>query len=168
MAKVMIILGSQSDQDKAAPCMETLRMLEAPFTAAVCSAHRTPDKLEEMVKAAEKAGVEVFICMAGLAAHLAGAVAARTTRPVIGVPLTGSSLGGMDALLSTVQMPSGYPVATMALDKAGATNAAWLAAEMLALADSGLAGRISAARKRASDAVAQSAMLTEAELEALD
>lgn len=119
----------------------------------VSSAHRTPERTEALVAQEEAAGARVFICAAGMAAHLAGSVAARTLRPVIGIPVTGSALGGMDALLSTVQMPPGFPVATMALDKAGARNAAWLAAQILALEDAALADRLAAARRKMREAV---------------
>jgi len=112
----------------------------------VSSAHRTPERTARLVEEYEADGCQVFICAAGLAAHLAGAVAAKTTRPVLGVPLSASALGGMDALLATVQMPPGFPVGTLALDKVGAKNAAWLAAQILALQDPELAGKIRAAR----------------------
>ena len=109
--------------------------------------HRTPKRTEALVDELEKQGCQVFICAAGMAAHLAGTVAARTCKPVIGIPLAASPLGGMDALLATVQMPPGFPVATVALDKAGARNAAWLAAQILALNDPALAERITKGRE---------------------
>ncbi|MDR0466410.1 MAG: 5-(carboxyamino)imidazole ribonucleotide mutase [Deltaproteobacteria bacterium] len=145
--KVAIFIGSISDEALAAPCAETLRKLEVPFSFTVSSAHRTPERTQALVSELEKQGCQVFICAAGMAAHLAGAVAARTCRPVIGIPLAASPLGGMDALLATVQMPPGYPVATVALDKAGARNAAWLAAQILALNDPLLAERIKKGRE---------------------
>lgn len=153
MAHVVIIMGSQSDEPTIAPCADILRELGVPFVMTVSSAHRTPERTEALVAREEAAGARVFICAAGMAAHLAGAVAARTLRPVIGIPVTGSSLGGMDALLSTVQMPPGFPVATVALDKAGARNAAWLAAQILALEDAALADRLAAARAKMREAV---------------
>ncbi len=153
MAHVVIIMGSQSDEPTIAPCAEILRELGVPFVMTVSSAHRTPERTEALVAQEEAAGARVFICAAGMAAHLAGSVAARTLRPVIGIPVTGSALGGMDALLSTVQMPPGFPVATVALDKAGARNAAWLAAQILALEDAGLADRLAAARRKMREAV---------------
>ncbi len=153
MAHVVIIMGSQSDEPTIAPCAEILRELGVPFVMTVSSAHRTPERTEALVAQEEAAGARVFICAAGMAAHLAGSVAARTLRPVIGIPVTGSALGGMDALLSTVQMPPGFPVATMALDKAGARNAAWLAAQILALEDAALADRLAAARRKMREAV---------------
>jgi len=145
--KVAIFLGSISDEALAAPCAEMLRKLEIPFRFTVSSAHRTPERTESLVDELEKQGCQVFICAAGMAAHLAGAVAARTCKPVIGIPLAASPLGGMDALLATVQMPPGFPVATVALDKAGARNAAWLAAQILALHDPALAERIKKGRR---------------------
>ena len=153
MAHVVIIMGSQSDEPTIAPCAEILRELGVPFVMTVSSAHRTPERTEALVAQEEAAGARVFICAAGMAAHLAGSVAARTLRPVIGIPVTGSALGGMDALLSTVQMPPGFPVATMALDKAGARTAAWLAAQILALEDAALADRLAAARRKMREAV---------------
>jgi len=140
--KVAIFIGSISDEALMTPCAEVLRKLEIPFRFTVSSAHRTPQRTETLVDDLEKQGCQVFICAAGMAAHLAGAVAARTCKPVIGVPLAASPLGGMDALLATVQMPPGFPVATVALDKAGARNAAWMAAQILALCDPTLSERI--------------------------
>ena len=146
-SKVAIFIGSISDEALAAPCAEMLRKLEIPFRFTVSSAHRTPERTEALVRDLEEEGCQVFICAAGMAAHLAGAVAARTCKPVIGIPLAASPLGGMDALLATVQMPAGFPVATVALDKAGARNAAWLAAQILALNDPCLAERIKQGRQ---------------------
>lgn len=141
--KVLIVMGSDSDL----PVMEkTGKMLEEfniPFHMTVSSAHRTPDRTLKLVKNAEKTGVEVIIAGAGAAAHLAGVIASHTILPVIGVPIDSSPLEGIDALYSTVQMPPGIPVATMAVGKAGAKNAAIFAAQILALKDS----RISAALK---------------------
>ncbi len=146
MPKVAIFIGSISDEETIKPCTDVLRSLGISFRFTVSSAHRTPERTERLVEELEGSGTQVFICAAGMAAHLAGAVAARTTKPVIGIPVTASALGGMDALLATVQMPPGFPVATVALDKAGARNAAWLAAQMLALTDPDLAKRIADAR----------------------
>lgn len=142
MTKVAVFMGSASDENLMKPCAEILDSLGIPYLFTVSSAHRTPERTEALVSRLEAEGCQVFICAAGMAAHLAGAVAARTTRPVLGVPLAASPLGGMDALLATVQMPPGFPVGTLALDKAGARNAAWLAAQILALSDSGLAKRL--------------------------
>ena len=155
MAHVVILMGSQSDEPVIAPCVDVLRELGVPFTLTVSSAHRTPERTEAIVAEEERAGAAVFICAAGMAAHLAGAVAARTLKPVIGIPVSGSALAGMDALLSTVQMPPGFPVATVALDKAGARNAAWLAAQILALTDATLAERLAQARRKMREAVAK-------------
>ena len=146
-SKVAIFIGSISDEALTAPCAETLRKLEIPFHFTVSSAHRTPERTEALVNELEEQGCQVFICAAGMAAHLAGAVAARTCKPVIGIPLAASPLGGMDALLATVQMPPGFPVATVAIDKAGARNAAWLAAQILGLNDPALAARIKKGRE---------------------
>lgn len=148
MAQVVILMGSQSDEDKVSPCVEVLKSLGISCVITVSSAHRTPERTEMLVSEYEAAGTQVFICAAGMAAHLAGAVAARTTRPVIGIPVSSVALGGMDALLATVQMPPGFPVATVALDKAGARNAAWLAAQILALSDAGLSQKIADARAK--------------------
>lgn len=146
--RVAIFIGSISDEEKMRPCSKVLDSLGIDHRFTVTSAHRTMERTERLIRECEAAGCQVFICAAGLAAHLAGAVAARTIKPVIGVPLSsaGSALGGLDAMLSTVQMPPGYPVATVALDGAGAKNAAWLAASILALGEPDLADRIKAAR----------------------
>ena len=147
MAQVAIVIGSASDEPVIAPCAEVLRKLGVSYRFTVTSAHRTPERTEALVRELEAEGCRVFICAAGMAAHLAGAVAARTLKPVIGIPVSGAAMGGMDALLSTVQMPPGFPVATVALDKAGARNAAWLAAQILALTDPGLAAALAAERE---------------------
>ena len=147
--RIAILIGSISDEEKMRPCSKVLDSLGIKHLFTVTSAHRTLERTERIIRECEAGGCQIFICAAGLAAHLAGAVAARTIKPVIGVPLSnaGSALGGLDAMLSTVQMPPGYPVATVALDGAGAKNAAWLAASILALGDAELAGRIRAARE---------------------
>jgi len=147
--RIAILIGSISDEEKMRPCSKVLDSLGIKHLFTVTSAHRTLERTERIIRECEAGGCQIFICAAGLAAHLAGAVAARTIKPVIGVPLSnpGSALGGMDAMLSTVQMPPGYPVATVALDGAGAKNAAWLAASILALGDVELADRIRAARE---------------------
>ena len=136
-AKVAVFIGSASDEATVAPCADILKKLGIPFRFTVTSAHRTPERTAELVDSLEAAGCEVFI-----------AVAARTMKPVIGIPVAASPLGGMDALLATVQMPPGFPVATVALDKAGARNAAWLAAQILALHDPELAHQIRISRER--------------------
>ncbi|WP_243360747.1 5-(carboxyamino)imidazole ribonucleotide mutase [Fundidesulfovibrio terrae] len=147
MTKVAIFIGSISDKDIMQPCSDVLSDLGIEHLYTVTSAHRTPDRTEKLIRDLEADGCQVFICAAGMAAHLAGAVAARTTKPVLGVPVNASPLGGMDALLATVQMPPGFPVGTLAIDKAGARNAAWLAAQILALNDKALEGKIKAARE---------------------
>ena len=162
MTQVAIFIGSASDEPVINPCADILKKLGISFRFTISSAHRTPERTEALVQELEKEGCQVFICAAGMAAHLAGAVAARTTKPVIGIPVSGSALGGMDALLSTVQMPPGFPVATVALDKAGARNAAWLAAQILALHDENLAEAIRAERNAFKTSVERSG----AELEA--
>lgn len=146
MADITVVMGSASDAKTVKLCLDVLEKLKIDYTCAIASAHRTPDRLEKLIAEADRAGTKVFICAAGMAAHLAGAVAARTIKPVIGIPLSSGALAGMDALFSTAQMPGGFPVATVALDKAGATNAGWLGAQILALGDAALSGRIEACR----------------------
>jgi 5-(carboxyamino)imidazole ribonucleotide mutase len=146
---VSVLMGSASDENVMKVAVETLRGLGVECDMRVLSAHRTPDALRDWVGEATGRGVKVFICGAGGAAHLAGAVAALTTSPVIGVPLvTANSIaGGLDALLSIVQMPRGVPVATVAVGEAGAANAGILAAEILATGDDELAGRLRTMRE---------------------
>jgi 5-(carboxyamino)imidazole ribonucleotide mutase len=148
-ASVSVLMGSASDESVMKVAVETLRGLGVECEMRVLSAHRTPDALRDWVVEASRRGVKVFICGAGGAAHLAGAVAALTTRPVIGVPLVAPNAvaGGLDALLSTVQMPRGVPVATVAVGEAGAANAGILAAEILATGDDELADRVRALRE---------------------
>jgi 5-(carboxyamino)imidazole ribonucleotide mutase len=161
MPKVAIFMGSISDEEKVRPCADILEQLGIDHLLTVTSAHRTPQRTEELVRKMEEQGCQVFICAAGLAAHLAGAVAARTSKPVLGIPITGSSLGGWDALLATVQMPPGFPVGTLALDKVGARNAAWLAAQILALNDADLAQRIEQERAAMREKVEKAAQSLE-------
>lgn len=146
--RVLIVMGSDSDL----PVMEEAKRVLGEFgikaKMTIASAHRTPEKVVSLVKDAERDGVKVIIAGAGYAAHLAGAVAAQTTLPVIGVPLEGSSLDGLDALLSTVQMPAGIPVATVAIGKTGAKNAGILAAEILAIAEEKISDALKEYRKR--------------------
>jgi len=144
--KVTIVMGSDSDLPVMGVAAEILARLEIPHEVRVASAHRSPDHTRRLVAEAEAAGVACFIVGAGAAAHLAGVIAAETTRPVIGVPLDASALKGVDALYATVQMPGGIPVACMAIGKAGAKNAALFAAEILALSDPPLAARLVADR----------------------
>ncbi len=143
---VAILMGSKSDLDIMRPASDLLSELRVPHVVRVMSAHRTPDRTAAFARGAREAGFRVFICAAGGAAHLAGAVAAQTTLPVIGVPLARTPLGGADALYATVQMPAGMPVATVAID--GAANAALLAAQILALSDAALDARLRARREQ--------------------
>jgi len=145
---VVVLMGSASDFPALRPAIEVLRDIGLSFEVHVTSAHRTPERTVELVQRAEKAGVSVFICAAGMAAHLAGAVAAQTTRPVLGVPLPGGILDGMDALLSTVQMPPGIPVGAFAVGSAGARNAAHFAAQIVAVRRPEIAAAIEAQRAR--------------------
>ncbi len=143
---VAVLMGSKSDLEVMRATYEVLDNLGVAWETRITSAHRTPDATHRYVKEAEQRGCAVFIAAAGLAAHLAGAVAGLTTKPVIGVPLEGGPLNGRDALLSTVQMPGGIPVACVAIGKAGAKNAGYLAAQILALTDEELAARVRAER----------------------
>ena len=144
MKKVGIIMGSDSDLPVVSKAIDTLKEYGVPFEVHVYSAHRTPIEAKEFSCSARENGFGAIIAAAGMAAHLAGAIAANTTLPVIGIPVQSKNLGGMDALLSTVMMPSGIPVATVAID--GATNAALLAIQMLAIEDKELADKLDAAR----------------------
>ena len=147
MKKIGIVMGSDSDLPILRKTMETLKSLDIPFECHVYSAHRTPEEAREFAVTAREKGFGAIIAAAGMAAHLAGAIAANTTLPVIGIPCKGACLDGMDALLSTVMMPSGIPVATVAIN--GGVNAALLAAQTLAVSDAELAAKLDA--KRASD-----------------
>jgi 5-(carboxyamino)imidazole ribonucleotide mutase len=147
MKKIAIIMGSDSDMPVAQKAMDMLDSLGVPFEAHIFSAHRTPEEARDFSLKARENGFGALIAFAGMAAHLAGAVAANTTLPVIGVPCAGGTLGGMDALLATVQMPTGIPVATVAIG--GGANAALLAAQILAVEDAELAAKLDA--KRAAD-----------------
>jgi len=142
---VAVLMGSKSDLEVMKPAAEICKKLGLTVTVRVLSAHRTPEETATFVREAAAGGTKVFICGAGGAAHLAGAVAAQTTRPVIGVPIAAGSLQGMDSLLSTVMMPPGMPVATVAVG--GAENAGLLAAQIIALRDAALAGRVQAERE---------------------
>ena len=146
-------MGSKSDLPVIEKTLEVLRGLDMSYEVKITSAHRTPDATHSYVKDAEARGCQVFICAAGLAAHLAGAVAGITTRPVIGIPIDAGPLQGMDALLATVQMPGGVPVATVAIGSAGAKNAAYLAAQIMAVADEELRTRFRQDRQKNSEAV---------------
>lgn len=147
-AKVAILMGSVSDSGVMRETANILDDFGVPYDMKVLSAHRTPGPTQEYVQAAESNGVDVLIAGAGAAAHLAGALAAHSTLPVIGVPLDSSSLGGFDALLSTVQMPGGIPVATMAIGKAGARNAGLFAVQILSRSDPSLVEKLQAYREK--------------------
>ena len=149
--KVAVIMGSDSDFPTVAPAIKRLKGFGIPLEVRVMSAHRTPDAAAEFSKNAKTEGFGVIIAAAGKAAHLAGVLAAHTTLPVIGIPVKSSTLDGLDALLATVQMPSGIPVATVAID--GAANAALLAIEILSVSDSALAEKLDAARREAQQKV---------------
>ncbi len=148
MKKIALIMGSDSDLPIAKKAADTLSAFGVPFEVHVFSAHRTPEEAARFSKSARENGFGVIIAVAGMAAHLAGAIAANTTLPVIGIPVNSGQLGGMDALLSTVQMPSGIPVAAVAVD--GAVNAALLGIEMLSICDGSLAEKLD--QKRRTDA----------------
>lgn len=143
-AKVLVIVGSTSDLEAMEKCAGVLAEFKAPFELTVASAHRSPQRAAKLAHEASARGVKVIIAGAGLAAHLAGVIASHTSLPVIGVPMAAGPLNGLDALLSTVQMPPGVPVATVAIGEAGAANAAHLALRILALSDPGLRKKIKA------------------------
>ena len=153
--QVAIVMGSQSDWDTMKNAASVLEELGVAHQARIVSAHRTPDRLVEFAKGAKAEGLQVIIAGAGGAAHLPGMIASMTPLPVFGVPVQSAALSGQDSLLSIVQMPAGIPVGTLAIGKAGASNAALLAASVLALSDPALADRLDAWRKRQSDAVAE-------------
>ncbi|HJP01434.1 MAG TPA: 5-(carboxyamino)imidazole ribonucleotide mutase [Planctomycetota bacterium] len=150
--KVALLMGSDSDLERLRPCVEQLEALGIPCIARVLSAHRTPEAVVEFVQNAKEVGV--FVCAAGGAAHLAGVVAAHTLRPVIGVPMDNPPLGGLDALLATVQMPGGIPVASVAVGGGGPQNAALLAARILALGDEALTEKLEVFRATMAEKVA--------------
>ena len=151
--KVAVIMGWDSDWPVVKGACAQLKALDIPFEAHILSAHRTPAEAAEFAKSARANGFGVILCAAGMAAHLAGAFAANTTLPVIGIPVKSSTLDGLDALLATVQMPSGIPVATVAID--GADNAAILACQMLALSDEGLAAQLAQMKEEMAQGVAK-------------
>ena len=148
MKKIGIVMGSDSDLPVVQKAVDTLKALDIPYEVHIYSAHRTPEEASRFARSAREEGFGALIAAAGMAAHLAGALAANTTLPVIGIPCKGAALDGLDALLSTVQMPTGIPVATVAID--GGANAALLAAQILAVEDGELAAKLD--QKRASDA----------------
>jgi 5-(carboxyamino)imidazole ribonucleotide mutase len=140
--KILVIMGSKSDQPTMSKSTEILNKFKIPYRMEICSAHRNPEKIKSLAKGAEKGGIKVIIAGAGMAAHLPGVIASYTNLPVIGVPLNASPLSGIDSLFSMVQMPSGVPVATMAIGEAGAKNAAILAIQILSLSDEKLKKRL--------------------------
>jgi phosphoribosylamine--glycine ligase len=150
---VLILMGSDSDAPVMQAAVDILRELEIACEMTVASAHRSPERVMRLVREAPERGVKVFVVGAGAAAHLAGVVAAHTSLPVIGVPIDSSALKGLDALLSTVQMPPGVPVATVSIGKPGATNAGVLAAQILALGDAALSSRLAKYKKSLADKV---------------
>jgi 5-(carboxyamino)imidazole ribonucleotide mutase len=161
---VVLLMGSDSDLPTVKEACAVLQSFAVPFEAHVLSAHRSPEDLVAFVHKAEEAGVRVFIAAAGGAAHLAGVVAAHTTRPVIGIPIQTSSLGGLDSLLSTVQMPGGVPVATMAIGAGGARNAGLFAVQILALGDPSLAAKLQEHRTKQAEQVRQKDKKIQSEL----
>lgn len=162
--KVAVIMGSDSDWGTVKKAVAVLREYDIQTEVHVMSAHRTPAAAAEFAANAKKNGFGIIIAAAGMAAHLGGVLAAHTTLPVIGIPIKSAALEGMDALLATVMMPSGIPVATVAID--GAANAAWLALEILALSDEALGSRLDQARKDMAEAVAKKDEKLQAELNA--
>lgn len=162
MKKAAVILGSDSDLPVVKPCIEKLKAFGIPVEAHVFSAHRTPDAAAEFASSAAENGFGVIIAAAGKAAHLAGALAARTVLPVIGIPVKSSTLDGLDALLSTVQMPSGVPVATVAIN--GAENAAILAAQIIALGDTGLSEKLASMKRSMTESVIEKDAKIQAEV----
>lgn len=154
---VLILMGSDSDAPIMQAAVDVLQELGISSEMTVASAHRSPDRVMRLVREAPGRGVKVFIVGAGAAAHLGGVVAAHTTKPVIGVPIDSSALKGLDALLSTVQMPPGVPVATVSIGKPGATNAGILAAQILAVGDSSISARLDEHKKKMAQKVEQAA-----------
>ncbi len=155
MKFVSILMGSKSDYDVVKEALGILEKFDVKYEILITSAHRSPQRTQEYIKNAEEKGAKVFIAAAGMAAHLAGAVAAHTTKPVLGIPMPGSNLASMDSLFSTVQMPSGIPVATVAIGKAGAINAAYLAVQILAIDDESLAQKLLEDRKKQQEKLIQ-------------
>jgi len=150
---VSIVIGSDSDLELSKKCTDILASLSIDFSIKILSAHRTPDLLSEHVNECEAGGTKIYIAFAGLAAHLAGALASKTIKPVIGVPVDAGPLNGMDALLSTVQMPKGMPVATVAIGSSGSANAAYLAAQILSLNSEDLSKKLKEIREENKQAI---------------
>ena len=166
MKKVAVIMGSDSDWPAVKGACAQLKEFGIPCEAHILSAHRTPEEAADFAKSARERGFGVMICAAGMAAHLAGAFAANTTLPVIGIPMRGGAMDGLDALLATVQMPSGIPVATVAIN--GAKNAAVLAAQILAVEDQALAQRLDQARETMAKQIAEKEAKLQRELESAE
>lgn len=156
---VSILMGSRSDLPTMEACFAQLKEFDIPFEAHALSAHRTPNEVIALAEGAKERGIKVIIAAAGGAAHLGGVIASSTTLPVVAVPIQTSALGGMDSLLSTVQMPGGIPVATVAIGKAGAKNAAILAAQMLALSDEAMAEKLTAFKKAMAEKVIRDSVI---------
>jgi phosphoribosylaminoimidazole carboxylase PurE protein len=159
--RVLVLMGSDSDAPVMQGTVDILREMDIPCEMTVASAHRSPERVMRLVREAPGRGVKVFVVGAGAAAHLAGVVAAHTAKPVIGVPIDSSALNGLDALLSTVQMPPGVPVATVSIGRPGATNAGVLAAQILALGDPDIAARLDAYKKKLAEKVEAAARKVE-------
>jgi len=166
-SQVAILMGSDSDLPVMSETVKILRKLAIAHEVHVTSAHRSPERTAGIIREAPERGVRVFIVGAGAAAHLAGVAAAHTTLPVLGVPLASSDLKGLDSLFATVQMPAGIPVGTLAIGKAGAANAAWLAAAILALQDEALARRLTDERRAMAEAVARKSEAAQEKLASL-
>ncbi|MGX3043650.1 5-(carboxyamino)imidazole ribonucleotide mutase [Helicobacter sp. T3_23-1056] len=164
MKFVSVIMGSKSDYEVMSECLKVLESFGVKYEVIISSAHRSPRRTHEYIKDAESRGAQVFIGAAGMAAHLAGAIISQTTKPVIGVPLKGGILDGLDALLSTLQMPSSMPVATMAVGKAGAINAAYLAIQILSLNDENLAQKLRQDRQEKQEKVVKDSASIEVRL----
>lgn len=150
---IAILMGSDSDLPVVQAAIDTLSGFEISYEVNILSAHRTPDDIHDYVRDADERGCAVFIAGAGMAAHLAGAIAANTVKPVIGIPIESGSLGGLDSLLSTVQMPGGMPVATVTIGKAGAKNAGYLAAQIMAITDESISVRLKEDRARVRESI---------------
>lgn len=158
-AKVLVVMGSRSDLPTMESCMEQLQSFDIPYEVRILSAHRTPNEVLKLSEEAKDRGIQVIIAAAGGAAHLAGVIASSTPLPVIGIPMQTSALGGMDSLLSTVQMPSGVPVATVAIGKAGAKNAAILACQMIGLQDADVQKKVENFKKAQAEKVLADSIL---------
>ena len=167
MKFISIILGSKSDYEVMKSCSDTLEKFDIPFELIISSAHRSPERTKKYIESAEKKGAHVFIAAAGMAAHLAGVLSSKTVKPIIGVPMSASALSGIDALLSTVQMPAGMPVATVAIGKAGAINSAYLAMQILALTNEELQQKLLVDREEKAQKVHTDSLTIETRIQGL-